>query len=88
MTTKAQLIEFINENYKDDETLLWQVVSKADVEVMLTGLAEQLDQPNPVKIPEDKWVEFVDFTEQYSVLASPYSEAAVDCYQDYSKGVL
>lgn len=72
MASKRALISFIENNYTDDDNLLWQVVSKEDIE-------PYLDEP----MSNDKWDEFVDYTERYSVLADPFTENAVEQANDF-----
>lgn len=70
--TKHELIKFIESRYGDDEQLVWQIVCKDDVE----AYAES-------PIDDQKWSDFVDYTERYSTLADPFSENAVEQFQDF-----
>ncbi len=61
---KKELVEFLNENYADEDVLMWQTISKSDLEMM--GAGED--------IPDDKWE---DFVEQHSEgLAEEFSAEA------------
>jgi hypothetical protein len=71
MTTKAELIEFIQKRYSDDEQLVWQIVSRDDLVDVVSDL--------------NTWERFVAYAEQYSTLATPFSDSAVEQYQDFAE---
>lgn len=69
---KEELIKFIEGNYAEGENLLWQIVSKENIEAYTSD-----------EISEDKWDAFVDYTERYSVLADPFSQNSVEEYNEF-----
>lgn len=70
--TKNELINFIENNYTDDENLLWQVVSKSDIDPF-TG----------VDLTDDDWDDFVRQNESYSVLADSFTNDVVAGVQEW-----
>lgn len=73
--TKQGLIEFIQSAYEDDEELCWQIVCRENIEAYSEA---------PISI--EKWDDFVDYTERYSTLADPYTENAVEQFQQFQEG--
>jgi len=73
--TKNQLIAFIENNYTDDENLMWQIVAKNDIQ----GYTPDF------KITDDLWDNYVRYNESYSVLADAFTDAAVAGVQDFAQ---
>lgn len=63
--TRAEIVAFLNEAYKADETIIWQTLSKSDLEGMLN-----------TTITDEKWEEFADENQDY--LSNQMSQSARD----------
>jgi O-methyltransferase involved in polyketide biosynthesis len=70
--TKEQLLTFIDNNYADGEHLVFQVMSKSDVE---TGSYED--------ISDSQWERFVESVEDNSLLADNLSGEFISAYEDW-----
>jgi hypothetical protein len=70
--TKEQLLTFIDNNYVDGEHLVWQVMSKSDVE---TGSYED--------ISDSQWERFVENVDDDSLLADNLSGEIISAYEDW-----
>lgn len=71
--TKNELISFIENNYTDDENLLYQIVSKNDIDPF-TGLTD---------FTNDDWDDFVRQQESYSTLADSFTNDVVAGVQEW-----
>lgn len=72
--TKEQLLTFIDNNYVDGEQLVWQVMSKSDVE---TGSYDS--------ITDKQWERFVENVDDDSLLADNLSGEVISAYEDWSR---
>jgi hypothetical protein len=70
--TKEQLLTFIDNNYADGEQLVWQIMSKSDVE---TGSYED--------ITDKQWERFVENVDDDSLLADNLSGEIISAYEDW-----
>ena len=73
--TKAQLIEFIQSNYTDDEQLVFQIMSQSDVELHTLTNTET-------------WNEFVANEEHYGAISTEYSEMCYTTYDSFAEELL
>lgn len=71
---KQQLINFINDNYEDDELLIFQTISFSDIEPYLNTINA-----------EKHWEEFVEYESAYSIIASDFTNSAVERFDDFVK---
>lgn len=72
--TKEQLLTFIDNNYTDGEQLVWQIMSKDDVE---TGSYDSLS--------DSQWERFVEHVDDNSLLADNLSGEIISHYEDWSR---
>lgn len=69
--SRDELVEFLKENYKPDEQLIWQTMSFDDVESDIENATYEL------------WEEFIEHLNTYNPIAEMFSRATVDIFHDW-----
>lgn len=73
LMTKEDAIKFIDSIYADEEVIVWQTMSKSDVESAL----------DDIDISNDMWEAFVSYTNDNSGLADCLSNEVVEWFVEF-----
>ena len=71
--TKEDVIKFIDSVYADDEVIVWQTMSKHDVEAAL----------DDIEISDDMWESFVGYTTDNSGMADCLSNEITEWFVEF-----
>lgn len=71
--TKEELVRFLENNYEDDEQLVWQVMTKGDVEATTYN-----------DIDDEAWERFVETVDNDTSLADELSYKVVSFFEDWN----